>query len=140
MAPLHSLLEPFTAQKARDAALDLEFDASLAIYIATSNNPTKVPESLRSRFWEFEILPPTGEEALQAARAVVARAVAELGIPEFVLPEARWAHKVAHLTPREICHVVRDAVARALQCGRLHLTLDDLPSDEGEEAATQWLH
>jgi ATP-dependent Lon protease len=140
VAPLHSLLEPFTAQRARDAALDFEFDASLAIYIATSNDPAKVPDSLRSRFREFQILPPRGEDALQAARVVVAQAVAELGIPGFVPPEARWAHKLAHLTPREICHVVRDAVARALQSGRLHLMLDDLPRDEGEEPPSRTLH
>jgi ATP-dependent Lon protease len=134
VAPLHSLLEPFTAQRARDAALDLEFDASLAIYIATSNDPTKVPDSLRSRFREFQILPLRGEEALQAARVVVAQAVAELGIPGFVPPEERWAHKLAHLTPREICHVVQDAAGRAIQCDRLYLTMEDLPARDGEES------
>jgi len=130
LAPLHSLLEPFTAQRARDAALDFEFDASLAIYIATSNDPAKIPSSLRSRFREFEILPPTGEEALQAARVVVARAIAELSIPGFVEPSARLAHKIAHLTPREIVHAVRDAAAHAIRAGRLHLALEDLPADE----------
>ncbi len=138
VAPLHSLLEPFTAQRVRDAALDFEFDASLAIYIATSNNPAKVPDSLRSRFREFEILPPAGEEALQAARVVVARAIVDLRIPGFAEPAARWSHKLAHLTPREIVHAVRDAAALAIQAGRLHLTLEDLPAEEraSKEAPT----
>lgn len=130
MAPLHSLLEPLTARKARDASLDIEFDASLAIYIATSNDPTKVPAALRSRFREFEILPLTGEEALRAARVVVASTIAELKVPGFAEPEARLAHKLAHLTPREIHHAVRDAVATALESGRLHLIFADLEDEQ----------
>lgn len=136
-APLHSLLEPLTAQTVRDASLDIEFDASLAIYIATSNDPTKVPAALRSRFREFEILPLTGEEALRAARVVVASAIAELNVPGFAEPEARLAHKLAHLTPREIHHAVRDAVATALESGRLHLIFDDLEDEQqASEACT----
>lgn len=140
-APLHSLLEPLTAQKVRDASLDLEFDASLAIYIATSNDPSKVPAPLRSRFREFEILPLTGEEALRAARVVVASAVAELNVPGFAEPEPRLAHKLAHLTPREIHHAVRDAVATALESGRLYLRFDDLADEQGgEEGSLRVLH
>ena len=140
-APLHSLLEPLTAQKVRDASLDLEFDASLAIYIATSNDPTKVPAPLRSRFREFEILPLTGEEALRAARVVVASAIAELNVPGFTEPEPRLAHKLAHLTPREIHHAVRDAVATALESGRLYLTVDDLADEQASgECSPRVLH
>lgn len=135
-APLHSLLEPMTAKTARDASLDIEFDASLAIYIATSNDPTRVPFGLRSRFREFEILPLTGEEALRAARVVVARAIAELKVPGFAEPEARLAHKLAHLTPREIHHAVRDAVATALASGRLHLTFGDLEDEQTNEGSS----
>ena len=50
LAVFHSLLEPVTACAVRDAGLDITFDASLAIYIATSNDPSKIPESLRTRF------------------------------------------------------------------------------------------
>ncbi|MDM0065319.1 AAA family ATPase [Variovorax sp. J31P207] len=128
LAPLHSLLEPITASRVRDASLDIEFDASLATYIATSNDPARVPDSLRSRFREFHILPPTGAQALQAARVVAIAAMQQLEIPGFTSPESAICNKLAHLTAREIYQTVQDAVARAVEAGRLRLTLDDLPA------------
>ena len=129
LAPLHSLLEPATAAKVRDAALDIEFDASLVTYIATSNDPRKVPASLLSRFREFEILPPQGEAALQVAREIVATVVERQMIPGFAAPPASFAHNLAHLTAREIFQAVQDAVARAVERGRLHLELEDVPAE-----------
>ena len=130
LAPLHSLMEPFTAATVRDAALDITFDASLAIYVATSNDPKKIPESLRSRLTEFEILPPRGEVALQIARTVASRTVEQLSIPGFNSPEPRVAHKLAHLAPRAIRNAVQLAVARALVNDRRYLKVSDLPADD----------
>lgn len=140
-APLHSLLEPATATRVRDASLDIEFDASLVIYIATSNNPGHVPAPLRSRFREFEILPPRGEQALQVARAVVAATVLRQAVPGFALPPAGLAHQLAHLTPREIGQAVQDAVGHALEASRFQLSLADFPADLlGVETARSVLH
>jgi ATP-dependent Lon protease len=129
LAPLHSLLEPLTAQRVRDASLDIEFDASLVTYMATSNDPGKIPESLRSRFREFHILPPTGSEALRVSEVVAVAAARQLDVPGFARPDAALCRQLAHLTAREIHQVVQDAVARALQAGRRHLTLADMPPD-----------
>lgn len=141
LAAFHSLLEPTSAMNARDAALDMTFDASLVIYIATSNNPDRVPQTIRSRLREFEISPPTGEQALDAARGIVASAIKKLGVPGFLEPPARLAHELGHLTAREITHAVRDAAARALANGRLHLVLDDFPPETLEHNKTsQYFH
>lgn len=129
LAPFHSLLEPSTADKVRDASLDIVFDASLAIYIATSNDPSRVPGSLRSRMIEFEIRAPQGEQALQVARAVVRSTVLRSGVRDFAQPNPSLAHKLAHLSPREIGHAVRNAVAAAVADGRRYLVLTDLPAD-----------
>ena len=135
ITPLHSLMEPFTAATVRDAALDITFDASLAIYVATSNDPKKIPESLRSRLTEFEILPPRGDAALQVARVVASRTVEQLSIPGFNSPEPRVAHKLAHLAPRAIRRAVEVAVARALVNDRLYLKVSDLPDDDLDDGA-----
>lgn len=141
LAALHSLLEPTSAKNARDAALDMTFDASLVIYIATSNYPHRVPQTIRSRLREFEISSPTGAQALDAARAIVASAIEKLGIAGFLEPSARLAHQLGHLTAREITHAVRDAAARAILNGRLHLVLDDFPPETLELNKTpQYLH
>ena len=129
LAPLHSLLEPSTAAVARDASLDITFDASLAIYIAASNDPNRIPESLRSRMTSFEIRPPRGHAALQIARMVVAATIERLAIPAFEAPEPRVAHRLAHLNPRAIGKATQLAVAHALYNGRCYLTVSDLPDD-----------
>ena len=141
LVPLHSLLEPFTAATVCDAALDITFDARLAIYIAASNNPNKIPQSLRSRFTEFEISRPRGEEALQIAQVVACSAVGELSVPDFSAPEPRLAFKLAHLDPRAIRKAVQSAVARAVLNGRKHLTRADFSLvDLDEEASPRVLH
>ncbi|MDR6861439.1 AAA family ATPase [Variovorax guangxiensis] len=129
LRPLHSLLEPLTASTIRDAALDITFDASLAIYIAASNDPTKIPESLRSRFSEFEIPVPRGEQALQVAQVVATRTVEKLSVPDFLPPEPRLAYQLAHLTPRAIRKAIQRAVARAIVNDRRYLKPSDLPAD-----------
>ncbi|MBT2321898.1 AAA family ATPase [Variovorax paradoxus] len=129
LKPLHSLLEPLTASTIRDAALDITFDASLAIYIAASNDPTKIPESLRSRFSEFEIPVPRGEQALQIAQVVATRTVEKLLVPDFLPPEPRLAYRLAHLTPRAIRKAIQRAVARAIVNDRRYLKPSDLPVD-----------
>lgn len=129
LRPLHSLLEPLTAATVRDAALDITFDASLAIYVAASNDPQKIPESLRSRFSEFEIPIPRGEQALQIAQIVAARTVEKLSVPDFLPPEPRLAYRLAHLTPRAIRKAVQVAVARAIVNDRRYLKASDLPVD-----------
>lgn len=137
LAPLHSLLEPITAAEVRDASLDITFDASLAIYIAASNEPAKLPASLLSRMTEFEILPPRGEQALQIARTVATRAVELLSIPNFDLPAPRVAHQLAHLSPRAILKATQVAVANALLNGRCHLEPSDLPDDPLDAASAK---
>ena len=133
LKPLHSLLEPFTAATARDAALDITFDASLAIYIAASNDPNRIPESLRSRFTEFEIPLPRGAHAIQIAQVVAARTVEKLSVPGFLPPEPRLAYRLAHLTPRAIRKAVQGAVARAIVNDRMYLKTSDLPADVLDE-------
>jgi len=133
LAPLHSLMEPLTAATARDASLDITFDASLAIFITASNDPRKIPDSLRSRMTEFQISPPRGEAALQIARIVANRAVEQLSIPGFDSPAPRIAHKLAHLSPRAIRKATQLAVAHALANDRRYLVASDLPLDELDE-------
>ena len=136
--PLHSLLEPASARTTRDACLGIEFDASLAIYIATSNDPTRVSEALRSRFHEFQIERVTGEAALQLAEVVASAAIQELQIPGFRPPEPRVAHKLAHLAAREIRGAIRDAACKAAVNGRSPITVADLGATDSDSTSAQF--
>ena len=129
LAPLHTLLEPSTAKCVRDISVDFEFDASLITWIATSNRKRLLPESLRSRFREFEIVKPSAQEAIQLATAVVAKSFADMQLADFEPPDKQWIVSLAHLTAREITQAMEQALASAVDQGRNRLTLADLPAD-----------
>lgn len=129
LAPLHTLLEPSTAKCVRDISVDFEFDASLITWIATSNRKRLLPESLRSRFREFEIVKPSAQEAIQLATAVVAKSFADMQLADFEPPDKQWVVSLAHLTAREITQAMEQALASAVDQGRNRLTLADLPAD-----------
>ena len=129
LAPLHSLLEPSTAKCVRDISVDFEFDASLITWIATSNRKHLLPDSLRSRFREFEIVRPNAQEAIQLATAVVAKSFIDMQLTDFKPPDKQMVVALAHLTAREITQILEKAIARALDQGRNRLILADLPAD-----------
>lgn len=129
LAPLHTLLEPSTAKCVRDISVDFEFDASLITWIATSNRKRLLPESLRSRFREFEIVKPSAQEAIQLATAVVAKSFADMQLADFEPPDKQWVVSLAHLTAREITQAMEQALASAVDQGRNQLTVADLPAD-----------
>ena len=129
LAPLHTLLEPSTAKCVRDISVDFEFDASLITWIATSNRKRLLPDSLRSRFREFEIVKPSAQEAIQLATAVVAKSFADMQLADFEPPDKQWVVSLAHLTAREITQAMEQALASAVDQGRNRLTVADLPAD-----------
>lgn len=140
LAALHCLLEPLTAKNVRDAGLDIEFDASLATYIATANVLRRIPSSLLSRFRQFEIQAPRGEFALQVARSIVDSTIRSRAVPGFAIPGHALAHRLAHLTAREISQAVGDAVARAVSAGRTFVKEEDFPSDILETDRSRAIH
>lgn len=138
---LHTLLEPSTAGAVRDLSLEFVFDASLVTYVATANELSTIPDSLQSRFEIFEIGFPSAEQAIQIARQVVARTIAELAPPGFAAASEKIHVLVAHLTAREIRSAIGVAIANAVFNGRLELRLSDLPAHiVGRGDEKNWLH
>jgi ATP-dependent Lon protease len=129
LAPLHTLLEPSTAKHVRDISVDFEFDTSMVTWIATSNRKQMLPDSLRSRFREFDIVRPNAQEAIQLASAVVAKSFENMQLADFEPPDKQFVVSLAHLTAREITQAMAEALASAVDQGRNRLTLDDLPAD-----------
>lgn len=129
LTPLHSLLEPITSAKVRDSSVGLEFDASWIIYVATANDPTRVPMSLRSRFVEFHIEPPTGAHALQVAQVIAVAVHDEMALPGFEPIHPQLVKLIAHLSAREQGQVLRRAFASAIANGRTSIDRLDLPPE-----------
>lgn len=127
LAPLHSLLEPSTATRVRDASMNFEFDASLVTWIATANHVLFLPASLRSRFREFRIDHPNAEQAITLAFSVTSSVIEKTAPAGFSPPKRAVILKVAHLTAREIYQVVEQAIGKAVLNHRTTIELRDLP-------------
>lgn len=134
LASLHSLLEPVTSMRVRDLSVELEFNASHVIWIATANDLTRIPESLRSRFQVFCIDHPSGAQSLQMAEVIAEEVHKEIGVPKFEPPSRKLVHFIAHLTAREQTHALRRAYSAAISSGRNHLLTIDLPEEVRREA------
>ena len=129
LAPLHSLLEPVTLKKVVDISVGLEFDASHVLWIATANEGHAIPAPVRSRFLEFIVQAPTGAQALQLARNVAHSLHDGMKLADFEPPADRLVILLAHLTPREQIHALKQAYASAIANGRRSLHVHDLPAD-----------
>lgn len=127
LAPLHSLLEPSTATRVRDASMNFEFDASLVTWIATANHLMLLPTSLRSRFREFRIDHPSAEQGITLAFSVTSSVIEKAAPPGFCLPRRDIIVKLAHLTAREMYQLVEQAIGKAVLNHRMTLELGDLP-------------
>jgi len=151
ITPLHGLLEPVTAKRCRDVSTEFVFDASLVTWIATANDVAKIPNTLRSRFREFVILPPKGAHAIEVSASVLKKVLSELAPQGFEDPAKSVAVALAHLTAREIYQATERAVANAVSNGKTALQIADFHADamalevDGVSTARkksdgEWLH
>ena len=119
LGPLHNLLEPATARVFQDASFPVPIDASHVIWIATANELSRIPATLRSRFEIFKIASPD-EDQLDAILSEICREIAGrypgVTFDENVIPLLRGK------TPREQRKVLDRAVARASRYGEDRIT------------------
>lgn len=125
---LHAVLESATAQHLRDKCIDLVFDASYVVYIATSNRLSPIDAPLVSRFELFHIDAPGPRAAVAIARAVGQQVLQELKLTRrFDKPTGEVVQQLALLgSPRRMHKVLAAAVGRAIVSGRTRLVVDDL--------------
>lgn len=128
LAPLHTLLEPSTAAYTRDISVNFEFDASRVIWIATSNRARLLPDSLLSRFIQFDIGRPDARGAIDSAAAVLGQVFDELALVDFERPGRALAVSLAHLTARQIRQAGEQAIACAIGRGRRQVGVEDIPA------------
>ncbi len=137
---LHAVLEPATAQHLRDKCIDLVFDASYVVYIATANRLSPIDASLVSRFELFHIEAPEPRAAVAIARAVGQQVLGELKLTRrFDKPTGEVVQQLALLgSPRRMHKVLVAAVGRAVVSGRSRLMVADLvdPQWTSQESST----
>lgn len=70
LGPLYGLLEPGTARRFKDEAVQLEMDASRILWAATANDLENIPDPILSRLHTFVVPTPNEQEGRQIAAQV----------------------------------------------------------------------
>jgi ATP-dependent Lon protease len=129
LTPLHGILEPVTAKRFCDISVQISFDISMVSWVATANDPHRIPPTLRSRFREFNIVPPQGAQAIAVSLSVINKVLNETAPAGFEPAARSIAVALAHLNPREIYQLTERAVAHALSNSRNALRISDYQAD-----------
>lgn len=132
MAAFYSLLEPHTAKKFRDEALNIELDVSNFIWIATANDVLNIPSPILSRFKQFEIKQPSPEKMIGVIESIYTNRLTHFGFAKLLSANLldQVKEKLSKLTPREVRIALDYALTRALFNESDHVRLVDLPVEK----------
>jgi ATP-dependent Lon protease len=115
--PLHALLEPQTAGVFRDEFLELDFDASGIIWIATANGLDGIAPSIVDRFVVLEVEAPATDRMAAMIHVMLAEAVAAHGGWFEASVEDGVIARLTSLHPRRLRRVIDLACTAAAAGG-----------------------
>jgi len=133
LGALYELLETQTAMRFVDEFAEVPIDASGALWFATANDASRIPEPLLNRMNVYEIEPPDAEGSARIARSLY-REIRESHdwgrrFPES--PPAGVVEKLVALTPREMRRALQAAFGNAKVAGRYELHPEDVDAGRG---------
>jgi ATP-dependent Lon protease len=130
LGALYELLETQTATRFTDEFAEIPIDASGAVWFATANDASRIPEPLLNRMNVYEIEAPDAEGSARIAHSIYRdlRDSHDWGkrFPE--APSEGVVEKLALLTPREMRRAVQAAFGNAKVAGRDELRPEDVES------------
>src|SRR5687768_6298544 len=128
LGALYELLEIQTATRFVDEFVELPIDASGAVWLATANDPGRIPEPLLNRLNVYEIDAPDADGSRAIALTIYSdiRNSHDWGrrFPEQPSPSA--LDKLASLAPREMRRALQAAFGTAKLAGHSELGPDDI--------------
>ena len=133
LGALYELLEMQTAMRFTDEFAEIPIDASGAVWFATANDASRIPEPLLNRMNVYEIEPPDASGSARIAHSLY-REIRESHdwgrrFPE--TPSGSVVEKLALLTPREMRRAVQAAFGNAKVSGREELRPEDVDIQRG---------
>jgi ATP-dependent Lon protease len=135
LGALYALLEAKTAAHFVDEFAEVPIDASGAIWFATANDASRVPEPLLNRLHVYEIEAPDFDGSVRIARAIYReiREAHDWGrrFPEAPAPAV--LEKLARMTPREMRRAVQAAFGNAKIAGRTEVQPEDVQEARGRK-------
>ncbi len=133
LGALYELLEVNTATRFIDEFVEVPIDASGAVWLATANDASRVPEPLLNRLSVYEIEAPDAEGSARIAATIYTeiRNAHDWGrqFPDVPAPQA--LEKLASLAPREMRRALQSAFGNAKIAGRSELSPDDIQDSRG---------
>jgi len=128
LGALYELLEIETATRFIDEFVELPIDASGAVWLATANDPARIPEPLLSRLAVYEIEPPdeAGSRRIAANIYREVRNAHDWGRQFPERPCEATLERLAELAPREMKRAVQSAFGTAKLAGRSEVSPDDV--------------
>jgi ATP-dependent Lon protease len=128
LGALYELLEVETAIRFVDEFVELPIDASGALWLATANDPARIPDPLLSRLSVYEIEAPDAEGATRIAGIIYReiRASHDWGKPFPEQLAGAALDKLASLPPREMRRAIHAAFGTAKLAGREEVRPDDI--------------
>ncbi|HZQ73706.1 MAG TPA: AAA family ATPase [Burkholderiales bacterium] len=128
LGALYELLESQTATRFVDEFVELPIDASGAVWLATANDPARIPEPLLNRLCVYEIDAPDAAGAARIAQNIYGeiRGAHDWGraFPERLGGSA--LAKLATMPPREMRRAIHAAFGNAKIAGRGEVTPEDI--------------
>jgi len=128
LGALYELLEVQTATRFVDEFVELPIDASGAVWLATANDPARIPEPLLDRLTVYEIEAPdaAGSRAIALNIYSDIRNAHDWGKQFPEEPGNSALEKLASLPPREMRRALHGAFGNAKLAGRSELSPHDI--------------
>ena len=131
LGALYSLLEPGTATRFIDEFVEIPIDASSVVWIATANEPSRIPEPILDRMTVYEIEAPDQEGARRIALTIYEeiRGSHDWGrvFPEE--PSPNVLDLLGGFAPREMRRTILNAFGNAKLAGRDEIEERDISGD-----------
>jgi len=128
LGALYELLEIETATRFVDEFVELPIDASGAVWLATANDPSRVPEPLLNRLTVYEIDAPDAEGSRRIALNIYReiRNSHDWGRQFPDAPSEATLDRLSALPPREMRRLIHGAFGTAKLAGRSEVGPDDI--------------
>lgn len=120
---LLNVLEGENSATLLDEYLRVRFDVSHAIFIATANDVSVLPDFILDRFLVIPIATPIGDALIAVTQQIAAKIITPLGLP---MPGDAVLAVLARRNPRRIGRVLRLALGFAAAQGRKVLESADI--------------
>ena len=128
LGALYELLEGGTATRFVDEFVEVPIDASGAVWFATANDASRIPEPILNRMNVYEIEPPDAEGAARIALSIYReiRGGHDWGKAFPDAPSAVVLEKLSAFGPREMRRVIQAGFGNAKLAGRAEINPEDV--------------